>query len=122
MADIQRLLCEAVRQVAVHGRKVTIPAGGDLLWRWFCDLSRTRTYSMNGPNPVSFSEIEAYARLYQLPIEPRHVASLRAMDETFLDCSYQKREQAPEGVKTLPPKSHHAMTAGMFDAIFGRHG
>lgn len=119
--NLQKLLCaELKRQLSASTlRGVQIPAGGDLLWRWFCDLNRTRSYHAAGPNPISYAEIVGYAHIMRWPIEPHHVAIIRAMDETFLECSRQKPDQAPDGVKILPPRSQHAITAGMFDAMFG---
>lgn len=98
---------------------MAIPAGGELLWRWFCDLNGTRTYGMAGPNPIVHAEIGAYARLSGWPIEHRHVSILRAMDTVWLENAYAKKDQAPEGTKTLPPRSKGKLTAGMFDAMFG---
>ncbi|KQY21029.1 hypothetical protein [Rhizobium sp. Root483D2] len=121
MGNLQALLCDELKsQLTAKGVvRVTIPAGGDLLWRWFNDLSATRSYHMAGPNPISYAEISGYSRLMGLPIEPRHVAVIRAMDRTYIEAAYSKRQQAPDGVKTLPPVSEYALTDGMFDAMFG---
>lgn len=121
MADLQKLLCnELKRHLTAKGVRMTrTPAGGDLLWRWFNDLSATRSYHMAGPNPISYAEIAGYSRLMRLPIEPRHVAIIRAMDRTYIEAAYAKRQQAPDGVKILAPVSDHALTGGMFDAMFG---
>lgn len=121
MADIQKLLCaELKRQLDAKGMCVThIPAGGDLLWQWFTDLHRTRTYHMAGPNPIPYSEILAYSQLTGSGIEPRHVAILRAMDAVWLEHAYSKREKSPDGAKTLPPVSSRPISAGVFDAMFG---
>lgn len=118
---LEKLLCaELKRQLETKGSdKLSIPAGGELLWRWFCDLHATRTYHFAGPNPISHAEIEAYARLQRWPLEPRHVALIRAMDEVFLRHAAQKRAVAPEGTKAMPPVSTTPLTAGMLDAIFG---
>ena len=95
------------------------PAGSDLLWQWFTDLSRARSYNAAGPNPITYAEIEAYARLHRWPLRPDHVAALRQLDDAYLEHAYTKRQGAPEGVKTLPPLSEHPMTGAMFDALFG---
>lgn len=118
---LQKLLCaELERQLSAHTiHTVQIPVGGDLLWCWFNDMSATRSYNSAGPNPITYPDIVAYSHLMRIPIAPRHVAILRAMDRTYIAAAYAKRQQAPDGVKTLPPVSEHAMTGGMFDAMFG---
>ncbi len=96
-----------------------LPAGRELLWQWFTDLSRARTYNAAGPNPIAYGEIEAYARLHRWPLRPDHITALRQLDDAYLEHAYAKRQGAPEGVKTLPPLSEHPMTGAMFDALFG---
>ena len=98
---------------------MAVPAGGDLLWRWFLDLNRTRTYHAAGPNPISYSEIEAYARMNRWPMKPRHIAIIRAMDEVWLEHASKRTTLTPEGVELLKPGSPTPMTAGRFDAMFG---
>jgi hypothetical protein len=122
MANLQKLLCaELKRQLEAKGVAVmAIPAGGELLWRWFLDLSRTRRAGLAGPEPISYSEIEAYARSTRWPIEPRHVAVLRAMDDVWMEHARKRTTPAPEGVKAMRPVSSTPMTAGLFDAVFGR--
>jgi hypothetical protein len=119
--NLQKLLCDELkRQLSAPTiRAAQIPAGGALLWRWFTDLSRARTYGQAGPNPISHADIVSYGHIMRLPIEPRHVAILRAMDETYLEHAYSKKDETPEGVKKLPPRSAHEITTGAFDAMFG---
>ncbi|WP_395774062.1 hypothetical protein [Agrobacterium pusense] len=121
MADIQKLLCaELKRQLEGKGvAMVAIPAGGELLWKWFMALHKTRQAGVNGPQPITYAEIVAYSHINSLPIEPRHVAILIAMDQAYLETVYKKQPQAPEGVKVLPPVSKAPITAGLFDAMFG---
>lgn len=122
MANLENLLCsELKRQLDAKGASIMqVPAGGELLWRWFLDLSRTRRAGFGGPEPISYAEIEAYARSTRWPIEPRHVALLRAMDDAWMEHARKRTETAPEGVKAMAPVSTTPMTAGLFDAVFGR--
>lgn len=119
--NLDKLLCaELKRQLEGKGvAMVAIPAGGELLWKWFMALHKTRQAGMNGPQPITYAEIAAYSRIYSLPIEPRHVAILIAMDQAYLETVYKKQPQAPEGAKVLPPVSSAAISAGTFDAMFG---
>ncbi len=118
---LRDLLCsELKRQLEAKGAtRPRIPVGGDLLWRWFMDLHRSRALHAAGPNPIAYAEIVAYAALMRWPIEPRHVSILRAMDQTYLEASMMSQAAAPEGVKTLPPISSSPVTAGLVDAMFG---
>ena len=115
MNDIQRLLCAEIARNLKAGDRPRIPAGGELLWCWFRDLHATRQVGYSGPMPISFGEIEAYARLNRLPMEPRHVAILRAMDRSFLEAI---DETAPPGVKEASRVSGQKLTAAIFDACF----
>lgn len=119
--NLEKLLCaELKRQLVAKGMvMMAIPSGGELLWRWFLDLNRSRTYHMSGPNPISHAEIQSYAQLMRWPIEPRHVAILRAMDEVWLGHVQKRTAPLPEGVKASAPVSTTPLTAGMVDALFG---
>jgi len=121
MSNLRELLCgELKRQLEAKAPTVPrIPAGGDLLFRWFVDLHQSRTYHAAGPNPISYAEILAYAQLARWPIEPRHVGILRALDRTYLECQSRPKNEAPEGVKTLPSISSAPITAGLVDSMFG---
>lgn len=119
--QLQKLLCaELGRQLEEKGiATVDIPAGGELLWGWFLDLSRTRTYHASGPNTIGYGEIDAYARSTRWPLEPHHVAIIRAMDDIWLKHARRRAAPAPDGVKAMVPVSATPLTAGMVDAIFG---
>lgn len=117
MTALITLLCAEVARNFGAGDRPRIPAGGELFWRWFGDLSGTRSMGFSGYQPITYAEIDAYARLSCLALEPRHVAILRAMDRAFLDAVEKARP--PAGVKTLPPISTRPMTADLFDAAFG---
>lgn len=95
-----------------------LPAGGELLWSWFCDLASTRSLHMAGANPVTISEIEAYVRMMRMPMAPHHVVTLMAMDRAFLDHANRARAPGPQADFRAPPISSRPMTAALFDAIF----
>lgn len=119
--NLEQLLCaELKRQLEAKGvAMMTIPAGGELLWRWFMDLARSRSWHMSGPNPICYSEIQSYAAAWRWPIEPRHIAILRAMDEVWLEHVQKRAAALPEGVKACAPVSSTPITANMIDALFG---
>jgi hypothetical protein len=104
-------MCRALADhLAKPGRPI-VPAGGELLWRWFSDLSAVRTWGIAGPDPIGFDAIEAYRRLTRWPIEERHVRVLRAMDGVFV------RHFKAGGA--TPPVPGRPLTAKLFDAAFG---
>ena len=116
---LQKRLCTALKQGLSSGRRPPLPAGGDLLWLWFSELSATRTYGMSGPNPITHSEIESYGRAARWPIRPDHIRILRAMDSAWLAEVYDRRAKLDDKAKSLPLRSAHSMNAGLFDALFG---
>lgn len=86
--------------------------------RWllsrFAELSATRTYHGAGPNPISYSEIEAYARLSRWPLEPRHVAAIRDLDQAWL-----KAQATRSGTPAkASPKPSAAISPELFDVVF----
>lgn len=117
MSRLSSLLCRAVER-RLQGGSATVPVGAGIFWDTFQRLSRARSCGPTGPNPISYVEIEAYARLMQLPLEPEHVQILTAMDRAWMEHAYRDRS-APEGVKTVPRRSEHKLTAAMFDASLG---
>ncbi len=117
MTRLERQLCAAVR-ASLSGGKMRPPEAGLPLWNAFRQLSSTRSYHMAGPNPLQPSEIEAFCRMMRLPLEPRHLRILLAMDQAWLGHAYAKAK-APDGMKTLPPVSRHPISAALMDAVFG---
>jgi hypothetical protein len=51
---------------------------------WFCELSQTRSSNGFGANPISFAEIEAWARMTRSMPTPREVLLLRRLDAVAL--------------------------------------
>lgn len=117
MDRLKKHLCAAVT-AALRGEKGSPPEAGLLLWNAFQGLTATRTYHPAGPNPIQPSEIAAWCHLHRLPLAPRHVEILLAMDQAWLDHAYAAVKR-PEGVKALPPVSKTPLTAGLLDAMLG---
>lgn len=114
-----KLLCEELeRSLASSSYRIRLPAGTELLWRWFADLNHCRTFGASGPDPIQYTAIEAYSRLTRWPIAAHHVEILLALDAVFLR-HYAQRSQKLDGVKTLPPVSEVPLSAGLLDAMFG---
>lgn len=111
-----------VAALKVHlasGKPVRIPAGGELLWGWFCDLSAGRSFHAAGPNPLSWGDMAGYFALTREPVGPEHIGILRAMDAAWMAAHYDGTE-APRGdVKTAPRIAERPITAELFDSLFG---
>lgn len=114
MSRLSHLLCRVLER-RLKGASAALPVGSGIFWDAFQRLSRARSCGPTGPNPISYGEIESYARLMQLPLEPEHVQILTSMDRVWMEHAYRDRS-APEGVKTVPHRSAHKLTAAMFDA------
>ncbi|MBN9333632.1 hypothetical protein [Devosia sp.] len=99
----------------LDGKPGPFPDVGRLAWRWFNDLCRTRTSNGYGPNPLSYSEIEAYARLYRWSLEARHVDMILAMDRVWMEHA----RGGEGGISKTGSTPGMEMTPEAFDAVFG---
>lgn len=111
MVRLQEQMTAALRK-RLAGGAARVPEGGALVWGWFADLCTTRAQG----NPISYAEIEAYARLYRWPVEPRHVEMIRALDRVWLEAA-----RGPAPAQGQPPASYSPppVTAAAFDVVFG---
>lgn len=105
---LKRLLCAAL-EAHMAGERPRPPEGSAVLWNAFLALSRARSVGPAGPNPIAFSEIEAWARLTRTPLEPHHVDILAAMDAVWIGRAYEGGTDKPKA----------PMSADAFDAFFG---
>lgn len=114
---MKRDLLVAALKRHLGGDKPVVPEAGVLLWNLFIEISATRTYHAAGAHPIGFAEIGAYARLHCWPLQPHHVAIIRALDDAWLDHAYRKAA----GGK--PAKNFHGaqgeINPDAFDAVFG---
>ena len=110
-------LCKAL-EAEFDRKENKLPPGAVVLWEAFTQLSRQRSVSSNGPNPLSFSEIHAWSQLMRMPIQPHQTRAILAMDQVWIK-RYYARQGPPEGVEALPTRSTHEMTPAMFDLAMG---
>lgn len=61
-----------------------LPEDGAHLWAWFQELCGGRVNNGFGPAAISWSDMEAWARLTATPLTPYDVLTLRSMDAAFL--------------------------------------
>lgn len=117
---LQAQLCAALRRHLRDRGQPDVPEAGRLIWRIFWAISAARGFHQFGPAPISFAEIEAWARLTRTPLQPHHVAIIRAMDQVFLEhFALSKSTRRSDGVRELPRGSGHALTPALFDAALG---
>lgn len=71
-----------------------LPEPASHLMAWFYDLSATRSVGM-ALNPISYTEIEAWARLTGNKPAPWEVSAIRQLDAAFLQsCHEDQRKEA----------------------------
>lgn len=74
-----------------------LPENGAYLWEWFCELSSGRGNNGFGPLPLSWADMDAWARLTGNCPEPWETAILRSMDGVFLAvCHEEQAKKNPE--------------------------
>lgn len=116
---LARLLSDALRN-HLAGHPARPPDAGVMIWRVFGDLAARRTWHAHGPNPISFSEIDAYCRIMGRPLQPGHVDLLLAMDRVWLDWSINTLRAGAEGAApTVPQVSQRPLSPELFDAMMG---
>lgn len=54
------------------------------LWNWFAELCGGRSWAGSGPGPLSYLEIEAWARLTKRAITSFEVQCIKALDKIYL--------------------------------------
>uniref|UniRef100_UPI003BAC5764 phage tail assembly chaperone n=1 Tax=Stappia sp. TaxID=1870903 RepID=UPI003BAC5764 len=119
-ANVNRL--ERALSDAIAAAKPVVPEAGVLLWNLFMELSAGRTYNAAGPNPIAYAEIEAFARLHRWPLQPHHVAIIRAMDDAWLARAYRKMQGSEKNADAFDGRQTAKaplLTASGFDAVFG---
>lgn len=56
------------------------PEGAEYLWRWFAELDNDRGDTGDGPAPITYQDIEAWARLTGRKPRPWEVGVIKALD------------------------------------------
>lgn len=107
MIRLRKVLCDAMR-AHLGGKAPLVPEGGALLWHAFAALNEARQHGAHGPQPIALGEIDAFARLYRVPLRPDHVDVLRALDRVWMEhASAVLTGRAPAA--SLPPLTASAL-------------
>jgi hypothetical protein len=54
------------------------------IWNVFLEIHTGRSYSANGPNPLSWSDIRAYDSLFSLSLQDWEIRAIKALDLVWL--------------------------------------
>lgn len=79
-----------------------MPAALEHLWEWFCELSASRSGNGGGPNPIAFTEIEAWIRLTGRAVQPRDVRAILRIDQAYFTtlADQDRRREAARRAQT----------------------
>lgn len=118
MDRIEKTIVAALKQALDDDLSALIvPPGAALIFEWFMDLHIARSWHANGPNPISYQEINAYAQLGRWNLAPHHISLLRAMDATFIENFIARRERLLAR-DDAPQKPTGNLSPALFDAVF----
>ena len=82
--------------------EIPIPEDGLYLGFYFQELSGGRINSGFGPTALSWSDMEAWARLTSTPLTPYEILTLRSMDTAFLSAHAAETEKRNKNTKGKP--------------------
>lgn len=85
----RRLAKAGHKEFAASLKPIKTPEDLAYLLVWYDDL-RNGTMAGMGHNPIQYSEIEAYGRLYRLDIDAFDVEMLRMIDGVWFECLPKK--------------------------------
>lgn len=68
------------------------------VWGWFWELHSSRTSSMNGPEPLSYQEINAWDSLKKVELRPIELDIIKQLDTVFMGHVNKKiRQKSKQG-------------------------
>lgn len=105
-------MCEAVG-LRLREREFEIEPAGEHLWLWFWSMNEGRQAGLNGPLPLSATEMAAWAAWTGTLIEPEERTILRDMDRAFMETARMI------GDGKVKASSNQPLTPELFDAVFG---
>lgn len=60
------------------------------IWAAFSVLNRRRSQGMNGPNPITFMEVDSWIKTTDQVIKPKDVETILKLDDVFLKVLSEK--------------------------------
>lgn len=83
-----------LRYGAVPPDSPPVPPQAEHVFLWFRDLSARRAQGFDGPQPISYADIDVWSRLTRTAIRPEEVRLLTSMDDAYLAELSRVRELA----------------------------
>jgi hypothetical protein len=74
------------------------PKGFTYLWDWYGELGSSRQNGM-APNPLTFTEIKAWADLTQRDVAPWEIEIIKTIDNSYLRTGAEHRREQKEKAK-----------------------
>lgn len=71
-----------------------IPAAGEGLWSWFLELHQGRPDYGFGPARLTWADMDAWARCFQIDLTPYELSTLKSMDLAYLGALAEQKEKA----------------------------
>jgi hypothetical protein len=69
------------------------PEDGEHLWEWFWHLSGHRHQGMNGPQPLTYQDLETWSRMTGTLLLREELSILMQMDTAFLNAVADEHEE-----------------------------
>ena len=69
------------------------------VWHWFWVLSERRQRGMSGPQPLQWTEINAWREMMRVMVLPEEIDVLLMMDSAWLEAVGQFREEEQKDSK-----------------------
>ena len=95
MHRLEKQLVAALEDQIKHNREPNVPEAGILYWQIFCELSANRSFAPAGPNPIQFTELQAWCQVRRWPLEQAHIDLILSMDAAFIKSVYSRQESKP---------------------------
>lgn len=73
---------------------VELPDSMAHIWIWFLELDSARTSSGFGPNPISYTEIQAYFNLIGVKPKKFEVRTIKRFDNAVLQIYAEKAQKS----------------------------
>ena len=74
----------------------SVPFCAEHLWNWFWELHSTRSAGMNGPDPISYLEIDAWEKKTGKIVHPFEVKIIKDLDAAYINFSHKERRKKQE--------------------------
>jgi len=76
-----------------------LPEVAQHIWYWFWQLNDRRQRGFDSPNPISYSDLKAWASLTNTYILPEEVEAIMAMDSAYLSAVHAEQKAKRESNK-----------------------